>query len=515
MKRLLVLALLVSLLTGCLAAPNAPAPKPTRTPRAFLTITPLNDVQVLNKTKRPNFLFILTDDLDQVLGTLQYMPHLQDLLVTQGMTFNDFFISHTLCCPSRSTFLRGQYTHNHHVYRNELPNGGFGQAYYLENEASTIGTWLQAAGYRTVLLGKYLNAYPFPDDRTYVPVGWNEWYVGAKGSPYPGYHYSLNENGKLVDYEVTGQSGPSQYMTDVLSNKTADFIQRASADGVPFFVYLSTYAPHSPAKPAPRHANLFPDLIAPRTPSFNEADVSDKPDWIKFDPLLDADQIANIDAEYRDRVRSMQAVDESIAQLVDVLKSTGQLDNTYIIFTSDNGYHLGQHRLSDGKGSPYEEDIHVPFIIRGPGIAAGSTLDGYLTGNVDFAPTVAELAGVTPPDYVDGRSLVPLFGTNKPASGDWRSAYLLEFYGYNPPGTDLNSPAPDPQFLGIRMQDSVYIEYQGGFVEYYDLKNDPYELENIASTTDKTLLAHFSDWLHQLAACAGSQCRKIESNAAP
>jgi len=478
-------------------------------PRVFLTITPLNDVGVIDKARRPNFLFILTDDLDLELGTIQYMPHLQELLVAQGLTLNDFFISHTLCCPSRSTFLRGQYTHNHGVYRNELPNGGFGQAYYLGNEASTIGTWLQAAGYRTVLLGKYLNEYPFPEDRTYVPVGWNEWYVGAKGNPYGGFIYSLNENGRLVNYDETG-TGASQYITDVLSNKTADIIQRASADGVPFFVFLSTFAPHSPAKPAPRHVDLFPDLIAPRTPSFNEEDASDKPWIVRSDPLLDEGKIEDLDVKYRDRVRTMQAVDESIAQLVDVLQSTGQLENTYIIFTSDNGYHLGQHRMPAGKSSSYEEDIHVPFIIRGPGIAAGAALDGYIAGNVDFASTIAELAGVIPPDFVDGRSLVPLFGAEKPEQTTWRSAYLLEFYGFNVKGAEENISPPVPEFLGLRMQDAVYVEHRDGFVEYYDLKSDPYELDNIATKIDKALLAHLSEWLHKLAQCVGNQCRELE-----
>ena len=168
-RRSIVQVLLVTLLVGCL--PSGNVPDPTRTPRVILTITPLNDVQVIDKARRPNILFILTDDLDLDLGTITYMPHLQELLTRQGLTLNDFFISHTLCCPSRSTFLRGQYTHNHGVYRNDLPNGGFAQAYFLKNEASTIGTWLQAAGYRTVLLGKYLNDYPFPEDKTYVPVG--------------------------------------------------------------------------------------------------------------------------------------------------------------------------------------------------------------------------------------------------------------------------------------------------------------------------------------------------------
>jgi N-acetylglucosamine-6-sulfatase len=207
-------------------------------------------------------------------------------------------------------------------------------------------------------------------------------------------------------------------------------------------------------------------------------------------------------------------VDEMIAQVVGVLKESGQLENTYIIFTSDNGYHLGQHRLRTGKGTPYEEDIHVPFIIRGPGIEAGATLQGYLTGNVDFAPTIAELAGISPPDYVDGRSLVSLFGTERPSISDWRSGYLLEFYGYNLGNEDPNTPPPVAEYLGLRTQDYLYVEYSDGFVELYDMKSDPFQMTNIAQTADKSLLKYLSGWLHALAQCSGSQCSKLDKEPA-
>jgi len=500
--------LLGALVLGCSPA-VAQLPDPTRTPRAVLTITPQNDVLVLPKTDRPNILFIVADDLDLELGTINYMPYLQELLIAQGLTMEDYFISHPLCCPARATFLRGQFTHNHGVYRNDQPNGGFEEFYRLQHESSTLATWLQAAGYRTVLLGKYLNGYPFPDDRSYVPVGWDEWYSAARGSPFAGFRYTLNENGNLVEYEETGQ-GESKYMTDVLGHKAEDFIQRAGEAGIPFFVYLSTYAPHIPVKPATRHENLFPNLKAPRTESFNEQDVSDKPGGIRFDPLLSEEEITKADQEYRARVLAMQAVDEMIAQLIGVLEESGQLANTYVIFTSDNGYHLGQHRVPFGKGLPYEEDIHVPFIIRGPGIEAGTTLQGYITGNVDLAPTLAELAGVKPPDYVDGRSMVSLLGADRPSVSDWRSGYLLEFYGYNRVDEDLHSPPPVAEYLGLRTQEYLYVEYSDGFVELYDLTEDPYEVSNIATTADQALLEHFSRWLQALAKCSGSQCSSLD-----
>ena len=508
MRRSFALILLGSLLLGCVPG-TADQPEPTKIPRAVLTITPLEDVQVIPTEERPNFLFIIADDLDLELGTIEYMPNLQKLMTARGLTMEDYFISNPLCCPSRATFLRGQFTHNHGVYRNDSPNGGFEEFYSLERESSTLATWLQAAGYRTALLGKYFNGYPFSEDRSYVPVGWDEWYSAARGNPTAGFRYTLNENGKLVEYEETGQ-GESKYMTDVLGRKAVDFVQRASANQVPFFVYLSTYAPHVPVKPATRHENLFLDLKAPRTESFNESDVSDKPGGIRFDPPLSDEEIVQLDEEYRARVQAMQAVDEMIAGLVGALEDAGQLENTYIIFTSDNGYHLGQHRLRTGKGSPYEEDIRVPFIIRGPGIEAGATLQGYLTGNVDFAPTIAELAGVIPPNYVDGRSAVPLLGSDKPPVSAWRSAYLLEFYGYNQADEDPNAPPPAAVYLGLRTEDYLYVEYSDGFVELYDMKTDPFQMTNIAGTADKSLLKHLSGWLHDLATCSGNECIKLD-----
>ncbi|MGA7193141.1 MAG: sulfatase [Anaerolineales bacterium] len=524
------LLLVVALVAGCsVSVPGlASVATPTSTPPP--TLVPLMDVTVLPKSSRPNILFILTDDLDAKLGTLQYMPHLQQLMASQGLSFNDFLIDTPLCCPSRSSFLRGQYVHNHQVYTNGPPLGGFDQFYQLQHENSTLATWLQQAGYRTALYGKYLNGYPDADNRSYIPPGWTDWLSPVKGTPYKEFNYTMNDNSKFEDH---GQ-GKNDYMTDVLSQKADDFIRASASDSHPFFLYLATYAPHEPAVPAPRDANLFSNLEAPRTPSFNEADVSDKPPAMRGDPLLTGAQIANLDQLYRDRVRSMQTVDEMLARLINTLQETGQLNNTYIIFTSDNGYHLGQHRLMGGKGTPYEEDIVVPLLIRGPNVQAGAALDGYVTGNIDIAPTIAELAGVVPPSYVDGRSLVPLFSAQRPAESNWRQGYLIEYYGsgeeresslssnlatysndglLEPPDLDQFLPvAAMPNYLALRTPQYTYVEYQDGFRELYDLKQDPYELNNIASTTDPNLLAQFSAWLKALASCSASACRTADLN---
>jgi N-acetylglucosamine-6-sulfatase len=383
---------------------------------------------------RPNIIFILTDDLDT--KEIAFMPKLKSLIIDQGTSFSNFFVTYSLCCPSRSTILRGQYPHNHRVLSNTPPNGSFIRFHNLGNENSTIATWLRSAGYRTMLTGKYLNGYPTGVEPTYVPPGWDEWYSPAVGNAYGNYNYSLNENGKLVRYG----NAPDDYFTDVLSRKAVDFIRRASREPRPFFMYLATYAPHAPATPAPRHQGLFLNETLPRSPSFNEADMSDKPAWIGRPPLGPR-QIQQLEAHYRKRLQSLQAVDDLIVALVNELQAQGQLARTYIFFMSDNGFHLGEHRLPVGKDTAYEEDIRVPMIVRGPGVPEGRTLP-HIGLNNDFAPTWAELAGASAPGFVDGRSLVPLLGANPPAVDGWRQSFLVE--RHNAERQAMGPVVPDP-----------------------------------------------------------------------
>ena len=220
---------------------------------------------------RPNLVLIVADDLDQNLGTLDFMPNLHRLLVQQGLTFSDFFATNSLCTPSRATLLRGQYTHSHEIVANTEPSGGFDRFLRMGHESSTLATWLQGSGYRTMLLGKYLNGYPEGGSRTHRPPGWSEFLSPVDGEAYQGFGYRMNENGRIVSYGNRTQD----YLTDVLARKAEDLLRRSA--GTPFFLYLTPYAPHHPATPAPRHERLFPSAQVPRTPSFNEADVSDKP----------------------------------------------------------------------------------------------------------------------------------------------------------------------------------------------------------------------------------------------
>ncbi len=484
---------------------------------------------VLPRENRPNIIFIFTDDLDSKLNTIDYMQSLQKLMVDRGVNVENFLITDPVCCPSRTTVLRGQYSHSHQVFNNTPPNGGFIKFKETGLADSTIGSWMQSAGYRTALMGKFLNAYPYSNDRKYVPPGWSEWVSHAKNIPYNGYDYVLNENGVLVEYP------PKQvnYFTDVLNRKANDFIERAAKDKIPFFLYLAPVAPHVPSTPAARHLDMFPDVRVPITPSFNEEDVSDKPGATRFNPPLTDANVLTLSQKYRERILAMQAVDEMIAALINTLDENSLLENTYIIFSSDNGFHLGQHRLFQGKSTLYEEDIVVPFIVRGPGIPEGKTISGALSGNVDITATIAEWAGIVPPSFVEGRSLARVL-TGEPVPADWRQAFLLEVYpelkgdgengGRQPLAATasliestlgislLDIPKPfDPLYHGLRTNAYKYVEYNDGALELYDLMKDPYELENLASSADSQLLEIFSAWLKDMSTCNGALCREIES----
>lgn len=498
----LAVALVLALSVSCASSVRVPAP--WRPPIAH-----------------PNFVFLLTDDLDT--ASIAEMPQLKSLLTDQGTSLSRYYVSLAWCCPSRATTLRGQYAHNTKVWSNSPPNGGFGMFHQLGTERSTIATWLKDAGYRTGLFGKYLNGYPeqAPVGRTYVPPGWDSWVVPAAGSPYHQYNYTLNDNGRLEQHGHAAHD----YLTDVLNAKVRTFI--ATPDGRPFFAYAAVYNPHSPATPAPRHRKMFEGRTAPRPPSYDEPDLSGKPTELRRLPRVTAKERRTWDALYRDRLRSMQSVDDMIGGLVQALRAAGKLSSTYFIFTSDNGFHIGQHRMPPGKNTAYEEDIRVPFIVRGPGVPAGRTVD-RLAGNADVAPTLADLAGARAPGFVDGRSLLPLLGPRIPAA--WRESFLLE-HGHGP-GTRPPLPAKDgtlepPElyapsarekfylapFEGLRTRRYLYVEYSTGEHELYDLAVDPYEQHDIAPASPLT--ARFAARLRLLRSCAADACRTAENASVP
>jgi arylsulfatase A-like enzyme len=461
------------------------------------------------EARHPNIVFILTDDM--TLHDLQFMPKVKKLLIEQGTNFSNYFVTNSQCCPSRSSILRGQYVHNHGVGSN---NAGFKTFYRLGNESSTISTWLRAAGYMTGYMGKYLNGYPDPHNKTHVPPGWDEWFGAIGGGGYREFGYTLNENGKLVKYG----HADADYLTDVIARKTEAFIHQAAEKKKPFFLHLAPFAPHEPAIPAPRHRALFPDAKAPRTASFNEKDVASKPAYIRALPLLQEKQIEKMDQLYRKRLQSLQAVDDLVESVVDTLKQTGELHRTYIVFASDNGYHFGQHRLMQGKQTAYEEDIHVPLLIRGPEVPAHRSVQ-QLAVETDLAPTFAEWASITPPGFVDGRSLEPLLEKSLPPAGKWREGILIE-----------HQPGPEPfmswfeerlfqttqksrltAYQAVRSSHRLFVQYQSGEREFYDLVSDPDQLHNIAAEIDPQLIKRYSLWLSQLKKCKGADCQTAEN----
>jgi N-acetylglucosamine-6-sulfatase len=466
-----------------------------------------------SSTDQPNMIFVLADDLD--FASAQKMPQIRSLLIEEGISLERAFVSHPVCCPSRTTILTGLYVHNHDVRTNLPPDGGFQKFLSEGHEENTIALGLQRGGYRTAFFGKYLNGYG-EEDPTHVPPGWDEWH--GKLDEQKLYDYRINENGEIVSYG----NETEDFFTDVLSNQATNFVRRAASDpqGRPFFAYVAPTAPHAPATPAERHEGAFANEAVPSLPSFDEEDVSDKPPPIGNAQPLSEEDVSNIDAYYRQRLESMLAVDEMIDSLVQELEAAGELENTFILFTSDNGWFQGEHRVRSGKNRPYEESARVPLFVRGPGVPTGSKTDG-LTLNTDFAPTFADLAAV---DFrADGRSLVPLLSGEEPTS--WRSAVLLERLpiergggggkargkGKTGPGGVPQGPSGgSPAFEAVRTEVHKYIEYDGGEKELYDLQADPYEVENVYETVDPSLLEDLKAKLEALKSCSREGCQKAE-----
>ena len=413
------------------------------------------DVLGMRRSPRPNIVLILTDD--QRWDSLGVMPEVRKLLGGHGVTFANSFVTTSLCCPSRATILTGQYSRHTGVYQNTTPHGGATSF----RDRSTVATWLHGAGYETALVGKYLNEYNrLPAG--YVPPGWDEWDAIAQRREVQYYNYDLNENGRIVHYGAK----PADYSTDVLAAKAAQFALRAPR---PFFLYFAPVAPHEAAVPAPRDAKAYSNLAPLRPPSYDEPDARDKP-WAAEFPQLSSAARAEIDLTRTHMLESLRAVDRAVAGLVQALQTRGALDDTVILFASDNGFMWGEHRLR-GKIWPYEESIRVPLVVRVPWLDRGR-VDRHLVTNADYASTFADLAGTKPGLPQDGRSLVPLLRGRDPP---WPASILVEYLGAT--GADRFGPPP---FEAIRTERYLYVEYAFGWRELYDLKKDPYELDNLA-----------------------------------
>jgi arylsulfatase A-like enzyme len=457
--------------------PAGPFPlrRPTRAFRlAFASLAALVTTLCLavpagaQEEESPSILLIVTDD--QRWDTLWSMPEVQRSLVERGVTFSDAFTTSSLCCPSRASILTGQYPHTTGVYRQALPYGGF-KAF---DDSTTIATALRAGGYRTGLFGKYLDSYQSDALAGYVPPGWDRW-VAFVHSEY--FDYGLTVDGTVQRFDRADED----YSTDVLAAQAEDFI--LGSDG-PVFAIFAPAAPHDPALPSREDESGFMDLPPWRPPSFNEPDVSDKPEHVRGFVPLGPDRTEQLDALRRNQYRVLQSVDRSVGRLLDALEVTGRLDDALVIFTSDNGLLWGEHRWVK-KEVPYEEAIRVPLVIRADGIVGDlPRTDGHLVANIDLAPTIAAAAGVPLPG-VDGRSLLPLL-EGRPQG--WRHALLIEH---------LRGTNPIPTYCAVRTTRYLFASYDTGERELYDLQMDPFEQRNLSGTAPG-LQARLEIALHRL-----------------
>jgi arylsulfatase A-like enzyme len=462
--------------------------------------------------RRPNIVFVLVDDLDETGGPYwKAMPKTRALVADRGTVFTNAFATNPLCCPARATILTGQYTHNNGVW--SVYEQSIGDA-----EQRTLAVRLGDAGYTTGFAGKYLNGYERRPDR--VPPGWDEWF-GLAGRFLGGYGYEANHNGTI---ETFGRA-KRDYQTDVLTREALSFIDDTEADDAqPFFLHLTPSAGHWPMRPARRHTdNRFADDPLPRRPNFDEADIADKPLWLRDGvPSLDAAAVENETERYRRAMGSLLAVDDMVDAVARRLRALGELEDTIFVFSSDNGYNRGAHRLRE-KAAPYDESTRVPLAIAGPGIDQGTVR--RLVGHVDYAPTLLELAGVEIPDDVDGQSFVSLLrGDDAPVRRDLLVEFRGEYGGLVLLDTrqDVeNALAAEglgrltPTYRAIRTIRWLYVEWYAGDAheyELYDLRADPYQLENLLAQPEATaehaqITARLQARLEQLATCAGASCR--------
>jgi N-acetylglucosamine-6-sulfatase len=519
--------------------------------------------------EHPSFVVIQTDDqtLDQLYTVfnaggveIPTMPNTLSLIAGRGITFNRYYVSYPLCCPSRVSLLTGRYAHNHNVRGNVQPNGGYSGFKSRGAFTHNLATWLQGAGYRTIHIGKFLNGYgdePY-DTGLDVPPGWSAWHTVENADTHHYYYgYTLNDNGSIDgpfgdsgswdtreygerDYfgcpTSTIEGKPCLYETDVLSRIAYEELSGTPPEQ-PFYLQLDYTAPHGdfrrPAgpEPAPRDYTLFDGAPYPhsRSQGFNEGNVNDKPRFIREAPYLSLEEIHTYRVYYQKALASLRAIDDGVKTVIDTLGGLHRLNNTYIIFTSDNGFFYGEHRLTGGKFLAYEPATHLPFLMRGPGIKPG-TSTGELAANIDIAPTILELAGVTPDKSVDGQSLVPFFRdpslrTRRPilfesfvetndveANGEPTAQRVVKELKprrrhASGPGAQASIVAPPKDYEGIRLGPYKYIAWPDGEKELYDINRDPNELNNIAKIPNFFPIRNFlHEELRRLEDCVGREC---------
>ncbi|HSR28953.1 MAG TPA: sulfatase [Anaerolineae bacterium] len=436
--------------------------------------------------ERPNIILVLTDD--QPYHTIEYMPTVRTVMMGEGITFTHGYVTTPLCCPSRSSILTGQYAHNHEVYTNVFPAGGAPKF----KDQSTFAVWLHDAGYRTAYYGKYMNDYESLTPAGYVPPGWDEWGVffgknlpssEEAGAAQYYLRFSLSENGQFVEYR-----SKANYSADVLTAKAVEFI--AESRNQPFLLVVGYYNPHSPFLYADRHNEAFRRLnqFTPWRPlNLNESNIRDKPAYLQ--QLLPF-SLSELDTTYARILRSLLSVDDGVASILNALEKTGLRQKTVVVYLSDNGLTVGEHRFGFSKNCPYEACIRTPYIVYAPGQFAARQ-ETQLVANIDLAPTFAELAGVEIPSDVDGVSLMPLL---EQAGANWRQDLLIEHWP-----TEEGIGSLIPAFSAILTQHWKYVVYSTGERELYNLVLDAGELRNLAGDSRYgKLMAQLAARLRQL-----------------
>jgi N-acetylglucosamine-6-sulfatase len=436
----------------------------------------------LQTSKRPNILFVMTDDQDS--ASLKYMPHVTQRVVNRGVTFKNAFAADNLCCPDRASMLTGKYAHHHGIYQNSVCSGHF-KAKGLDRK--TFATWLHRAGYRTAYFGKYLNDYKSLG----IPPGWDRWYAynGNFLNPYP-----INDQGAQTQLNID-----QEQEADHLGRKSVEWLKRTSGSGTPRLLVLAPHTPHSPVHVADRYVGEYYDLSLPKPPNLNEAHVSDKPSVIRNKPLLTSSDVGAMQTDFRSRMEALHSVDDAVNGILDELSAQGELSNTYVIYTSDNGWFWGEHRLTE-KTFPYDEGARLPLVVSGPGVQAGARIT-HLVGAQDLAPTIADLANATRGGTQDGKSFVPLMSSSRPSPGTWRGRVLMESW------------TSQGKFYAFRSNQRLYAEHHETRTtekEHYDLGADPFELKNNAGALGSAALKQFHESLIALKNCSGSSCRAAE-----
>ena len=443
---------------------------------------------------RPNIVFILADDFS--MNLVDYMKKAPTLglkrMMDEGATFTNYFTSNSLCCPSRSTIFTGKYPHNTGVFTNTwnpakgLVDGAFEAFQAYHNEQHTFAIALHNGGYKTAMMGKYLNDYlPWkPSPTPYQTWGWDEWDVAGDG--YPEFSYDLNHNGQVVHYGIN----PEDYLTDVVSKAAQDFIT-ANKTG-PFFIEVATFAPHSPYRPAYRDETAYPSASLSKNPQppYGVPAGPTAPDWIRDIPALTQPEKDAMDDAFRLRAQSVRAIDKMIGEIRALLRKLKIDKNTYVFFSADNGYHMGEYNFLPGKMTPFDVDINVPLVVVGPGIQPKMVTE--IAQNVDLCPTFTELGASPAGTNPDGRSLVPLLQGTVPS---WRKMALVEHHGPpddptdpdNEPHQRSSGKANPPNYEALRTDQYLYVEYYNAGPNvteqsYYDLATDKNELNNTYKT---------------------------------